>query len=355
MKKIKILSSIGILAPVLAIPLVAARCNNESKLKDLQTKYENNRKSVIDFLNSEEKYSFLKTYVDIKNALNAKVDIKSSKEINNWIKNTNDAISSYKTFKNSIVTVNENKEKNTFSAFDNLLVLSSKVSEKGKGFFPKTIINQLKSKNSSAEQAKLLNSFLESNTLKVNEESLKDISIDFENSVPNDSINSVKDGLTLTFVMNKNGTKHYAPITWKNIGLNNVEKADDVHSDEIDLSKVTENDKNHYLDDSFIIGKIFKNAAFSTEQTADKIFEKINSIVSQSSGKLDTNEFKKKAEELNELFAFETNLENDPSVSYSLIGSHAHSTKEYHFYLTKYVNNAKDSKISFIVHNQKNN
>nr|WP_307939399.1 hypothetical protein [Mycoplasmopsis bovis] len=56
---------------------------------------------------------------------------------------------------------------------------------------------------------------------------------------------------------------------------------------------------------------------------------------------------------MNELFAFETNLENDPSVSYSLIGSHAHSTKEYHFYLTKYVNNAKDSKISFIVHNQK--
>nr|WP_307918237.1 hypothetical protein [Mycoplasmopsis bovis] len=66
-----------------------------------------------------------------------------------------------------------------------------------------------------------------------------------------------------------------------------LKKADDVHSDEIDLSKVTENDKNHYLDDSFIIGKIFKNAAFSTEQTADKIFEKINSIVSQSSGKLE--------------------------------------------------------------------
>ncbi|MCE6057015.1 variable surface lipoprotein [Mycoplasmopsis agalactiae] len=355
MKKNKLLCSFGMLAPALAFPMIAASCDNESKLKELESKYNNNRKSVTDFLNSEEKFNFLKSYLDIKSTLNSKVDIKSKKEVDAWIKSTADAITSYKSFKNKITEVKKDETKKTFSAFDNLITLSSKVSEKGKGFFPKTIIKQLKSKNSFAKQHKLLNSFLENGSTEIKDESIKNISIDFENSAPNDKLNSIKDGLTLTFVKNENNNLSYTPITWSEIGINNIEKSESEHSDHTDLSKVTENDKSHYLDDSFIIGKIFKKDAFSAENTAEKVFEKIDAVVAQSSNKIGSEDFKKKIEELNKFFIFEANLENDPTVSYSLIGSHAHSTDEYHFYITKYISNTKDSKISVIVHNKKAN
>ncbi|NEU02861.1 variable surface lipoprotein, partial [Escherichia coli] len=69
MKKNKLLCSFGMLASALAFPMIAASCDNESKLKELESKYNNNRKSVTDFLNSEEKFNFLKSYLDIKSTL----------------------------------------------------------------------------------------------------------------------------------------------------------------------------------------------------------------------------------------------------------------------------------------------
>lgn len=68
-------------------------------------------------------------------------------------------------------------------------------------------------------------------------------------------------------------------IIWSEIGFNNIEKFESEYSDYIDLLKVIENDKSYYLDDLFIIGKIFKKDVFLVENIVEKVFEKINIIV----------------------------------------------------------------------------
>lgn len=68
-------------------------------------------------------------------------------------------------------------------------------------------------------------------------------------------------------------------IIWSEIGINNIEKFESEYSDYIDLLKVIENDKSYYLDDLFIIGKIFKKDVFLVENIVEKVFEKINVVV----------------------------------------------------------------------------
>lgn len=140
MKKNKLLYSFGMFAFVLVFLMIVVSCDNESKLKELELKYNNNRKLVIDFLNLEEKFNFLKSYFDIKSILNLKVDIKSKKEVDVWIKFIVDVIILYKLFKNKIIEVKKDEIKKIFLVFDNLIILLFKVLEKGKGFFFKIII-----------------------------------------------------------------------------------------------------------------------------------------------------------------------------------------------------------------------
>lgn len=140
MKKNKLLYSFGMFVFVLVFLMIVVSCDNESKLKELELKYNNNCKLVIDFLNLEEKFNFLKSYFDIKSILNLKVDIKSKKEVDVWIKVIIDVIILYKLFKNKIVEVKKDEVKKIFLVFDNLIILLFKVLEKGKGFFFKIII-----------------------------------------------------------------------------------------------------------------------------------------------------------------------------------------------------------------------
>lgn len=140
MKKNKLLCSFGMFVFVLVFLMIVVSCDNESKLKELELKYNNNCKLVIDFLNLEEKFNFLKSYFDIKSILNLKVDIKSKKEVDVWIKFIVDVIILYKLFKNKIIEVKKDEIKKIFLVFDNLIILLFKVLEKGKGFFFKIII-----------------------------------------------------------------------------------------------------------------------------------------------------------------------------------------------------------------------
>lgn len=140
MKKNKLLCSFGMFVFVLVFLMIVVSCDNESKLKELELKYNNNCKLVIDFLNLEEKFNFLKSYFDIKSILNLKVDIKSKKEVDVWIKVIVDVIILYKLFKNKIIEVKKDEIKKIFLVFDNLIILLFKVLEKGKGFFFKIII-----------------------------------------------------------------------------------------------------------------------------------------------------------------------------------------------------------------------
>lgn len=140
MKKNKLLCSFGMFVFVLVFLMIAVSCDNESKLKELELKYNNNCKLVIDFLNLEEKFNFLKSYFDIKSILNLKVDIKNKKEVDVWIKVIIDVIILYKLFKNKIIEVKKDEDKKIFLVFDNLIILLFKVLEKGKGFFFKIII-----------------------------------------------------------------------------------------------------------------------------------------------------------------------------------------------------------------------
>ncbi len=348
---------------VLPFAIMSASCNSTNKPNtntDTQNKYKNQKKKLLDLLNQNADYSFSLLYKNIYSAMNKQINQSDKNVVEKWIKDTDSLLLQYENFKRNIKPAKKITQGKTsvLRFFDGIISFPTTASDEGMGFYPSSIIKEIKNAKTLVEQLDLLNRFFKNNSVSANDEdpNFKNISIDFDNST---SINNELDqdeGLTLTFAKtDANGNKEYVWHKWSDIGKNNKPPTGEHGHNGENFNKLNNKSKAYYWDNQFIVHKILKDNDEIKKMESEAIFNKIGEIVKLSEkDKLNADDFQNNIiNKLNQYLTINSKLEKENGITYSIAGSHAHGLEEYHFYLIKYKDNQIISKIEFLVFNQK--
>ena len=360
----KFYKNIILSTPMLILPfaMMSASCNsanNPNINSETLNKYKNQKQKLLDLLNQNADYSFCMLYKNIYSAINKQIDKSNKEEVQKWINDTDSLITQYENFKSNIKPAEKvNSGKSTALRFFNIISFPSTASDEGLGFYPSSIIKEMKNAKTLVKQLDLLNRFLKDNGVLFDEEdpNFKNISIDFNNSTSVDRDVNQDESLILTFVKTDvDGKKEYIWHKWSDIGKNNKPPTGEHKHNDEDLNKLNSESKAYYWDSQFVVHKILNDNDEIKKMKSKTVFNKIGEIVKLSEkNNLNADKFQNNIiNKLNQYFTIDSKLKNEEGITYSIAGSHAHGLEEYHFYLIKYKENQVVSKVEFLVHNQK--